>query len=316
MALVLLLASAVLPAQRGREPTAKPVSSAAVQQAEEQIGRAAAARGILLSDSARQTLAKEAVHQEATSSRAASGPVTGTLSEAKVSELLTPLAGQSGKQLDARDVQARVADAKTRQVVATLPADIAAHEQASGRTVPEEVRARMMEDLTKQSEALSKSGLPAEAIRVRNQTTLQAIAQVSGAEPLTTQSYQAAMAEIFTRQVRLSILTMPVGANVSAAGFSIGRTNITDKPFKPGAYTFTFRLEGYQDAEREFYVTPGEDADSFTQVLTPAAAAGGTPDQQPSLPRGSASRSTFPWGYAVLISIIVVLIGVLIARRR
>jgi hypothetical protein len=321
VASAVLLASAVLTAQRATR--AKPLSPTAVRKAEQEIDKAAAARGIRLTDAAKQALAKEAMHQEATASAADSRPVTGALSDEKLSKLLTPLADvPPDKQLDVREVETRVVDNKTKQVVAKLPDDIKAHERISGKPVPEDVRLRMTEDLTKQSEALSKSGLAVDAIRLRNEATLNSIDLAIGTGPITTRSYQLAMADIFTRNVQLSILSTPDGADVKVAGFSVGKTNITDKPFKPGWYTFKFLLAGYAEAERQFYVTAGLDSESFTQALTPLSTPGPPPTPGPSPepkpgPRsGPNPNGGFPWGYAILGGIIVLLLAAVVARRR
>ncbi len=314
VASAVLLACTALAAQQAAR--AKPVSPAAVQKAEQEIDKAAAARGIKLTDAAKRVLARQAVHQEATTAPDI-GPVTGALSDDKLSKLLTPLAdAPQDKKLDAREVEMRVTDHKTKQVLATLPADITAHVRTSGKTLPDDVRVKMLDDLTKQSAALSTSGLAVEEIRFRNEATLHAIDQAVGSGPITTQSYQVAMADIFTRHVQLSILSTPDGADVSTAGFSIGKTNIADKQFKPGSYTFTFRLPGYEVAERQFYVTPGEDADSFTQALTPVSSPGPPPGPGPSPGPGPDSRRALPWGYAILGGIIVVFLAALVARRR
>ena len=313
-----LLAPVVPTAQRAAR--AKVLSPEAVEKAEQEINKAAGARGIGLTDAAKKALAKEALHEEATAPTSGPGPVTGVLSDEKLSKLLTPLAGASpAKPLDVREVETAVVNSKTKEVIATLPGDIRAQEQLGGKTIPENVRLKMVEDLTKQSDALSRSGLAVEAIRQRNTATLKAIDSAIGTAPVTAQSYQVAMAEIFDRNVQLSILSTPAGAEVSAGGFPVGTTNISDKPFKPGWYTFKFQLAGYAAAERSFYVAPGNDSDSesFTQALSRVASA-----SQPPLstaPGGGSSSPSpdggFPWGYTILGSIIVALLIVVAVRR-
>jgi hypothetical protein len=179
----------------------------------------------------------------------------------------------------------------------------------------------MVEDLTRQSESLSKSGLPVEAIRVRNEATLRALDQALGATPITPQTYQQAMLEIFDKQVDLSITTTPSGATVAANGASIGTSNITAKPFKPGSYVFSFQLAGYRPAEREFYVTPGYDSESVDEPLVAEPSKGGvkTPESGASSPGvgiPNETNGTFPWTYAVLVGIIVVLAAALVMRRK
>ncbi len=319
VASTILVAFGVATAQHAER--AKPLSPTAVQKAAEEIDKAALARNIKLTDAAKQALIKEALHEESTTPSHDGGPVTGALSEDQLSKLLTPLAdAPPDKQLDVRDVQTRVIDNKSKQVVAQLPDDIRAHERTSGKRVPGDVRLKMMDDLTKQSGELSKSGLPVDAIRQRNEATLKAIDLAVGSDPITTRSYQIASAEIFTRNVRLSILSTPDGAIVKAAGFQIGKTNITDKPFQPGAYMFTFHLDGYGDAERHFYVTPGLESDSFTQALIPRAGSNPAPGRSPESTPGSETdpnrKRRFPFAYTILGAIIVVLLVALVARRR
>jgi len=317
VAAAVCLASAALIGQRGA--VARPVAPDAVQKAERQIDAAATARGIKLTDAAKEALAKEAVHQGATAPAPDTGRVTGALSDDTLSKLLTPLAeAPQDKTLDVHDVQTRVVDNKTKQVVATLPADISAHEQASGKAVPDEVRRKLVEDLTKQSEALSQSGLAVDAIRQRNEQTLKAIDRAIGTSAITTQSYQMAMADMFTKHVFLSILSTPDGASVSVEGTSIGTTKITDKQVKPATYKFKFQLAGYAEAEREYYVAPGLESDSFTQVLTaasgPARPATPAPSGDSQPPTGT--QYSIPVGYMILGGIIVVLLAALVVRRR
>src|SRR6185369_17312246 len=128
-------------------------------------------------------------------------------------------------------------------------------------------------------------GLPVDAIRVRNEATLRALDQALGATPITPQTYQQAMLEIFDKQVDLSITTTPPGATVAANGASIGTSNIAAKPFKPGPYVFSFRLAGYRPAEREFYVSPGDESESLDEPLAAepsAQGAGGPSSDAPS----------------------------------
>jgi len=314
-----LLASVVSTAQRATR--AKVLSPEAVEKAEQEINKAAGARGIGLTDAAKKALAKEALHEEATAPTSDNGPVTGALSDEKIAKLLTPLAGASpAKPLDVREVETAVVNSKTKEVVATLPGDIRAQEQLGGKTIPENVRSKMVEDLTKQSDALSRSGLAADAIRQRNVATLKAINSAIGTAPITPQSYQVALAEIFDRNVQLSILSTPAGAEVSAGGFPVGTTTISDKPFKPGWYTFKFQLAGYAAAERSFYVAPGNDSDSesFTQALSRLSASASQPALSTAPGGGSSTPSPdtgFPWGYTILGSIIVALLIVLAVRR-
>src|SRR5262245_687991 len=174
VAAAISLASAALTAQRGAR--ARLVAPEAVRRAEQDIEKAAATRGIQLTDSARQALAKEAIHQEATAPAGDTRPVTGALSGDKLSALLTPLAdAPPEKKLDVREVETRVVGNKARQVASTLSADIKVHEQTSGKVVPEELRPRLTEVLRQQSDELSRSGLAVEAIRQRNEQTLKAI---------------------------------------------------------------------------------------------------------------------------------------------
>jgi hypothetical protein len=97
-----------------------------------------------------------------------------------------------------------------------------------------------------------------------------------------------------------------------AEGVPIGQTDIVDKPFKPGWYTFIFQLTGYQDAERKFYITPSLKPETFTQALTPATA--GQPIEKPG--SSSTSHLRVNWIYVALVAIIVILLIALVARRR
>jgi hypothetical protein len=218
-------------------------------------------------------------------------------------------------------VRTRLASDKLKQIEATIPSDVETHVAAKRQGVSPDVHAKMVEDLTKQSESLSKSGLPVDAIRIRNEATLRALDQALGATPITPQTYQQAMLEIFDKQVDLSITTTPQGAMVAANGASIGTSNIAAKPFKPGSYVFSFQLAGYRPAEREFYVTPGYDSESVDEPLV-AEPSGGikTPESGGTSPvTGKVlkqTNGTFRWTYAVLVGIIVVLAAALVIRRK
>jgi hypothetical protein len=185
-----------------------------------------------------------------------------------------------------------------------------------GKPVAEPVRVQMLQDLTKQSDALSKSGLPVEVIRARNEATLTAIDHAIGEKPITPQTYQTAMAEIFTKQVLMDIASTPDGASVAVEGVNLGKTNISGKPFEPGkSYTFTFTLAGYQPATRPYYVTPGLDTDSITEPLTAAA-----DDLKVETKDGLVSTKTSSVSTSVVLLtagvIVLIVLGVIVARRR
>jgi hypothetical protein len=293
-----------------------------VRQAEQTIDKAAVARGLMLTDAAKEALAKEAIRQEATEPAPDRAAVTGALSDERVTKLLAPLGNEPATRFTDQDVRTRVANDKLKQIKTTVPSDVETHVAAKHPGLSPEVQAKMVEDLTRQSEALSKSGLPVDAIRMRNQSTLRALDQALGAAPVTPQTYQQAMLEIFDTQVDVSITTTPPGATVAANGESIGTSNIAAKPFKPGSYKFSFRLAGYRPSERDFEVTPGADPESVDEPLAPE------PSGQPAANPGSGAPSpgaveklketneTFPWTYVVLVGIIVVLAAALVIRRK
>jgi hypothetical protein len=322
IAVVVVALSAVSSArQRGRGAPARTIDAGALTEARRTIDKAAVARGLVLTDAAKEALAKESVREQATDPAADRSAVTGKLSEEKVTKLLAPLESGAATQLTDQDVRTRVANEKLKQIETTLPSDVATH-VANRPGLPEEVQKRMVDDLVKQSDALSKSGLTVDAIRVRNEATLRVLDQALGTAPVTPQTYQQAMLAIFEKQVDVTITTTPAGASVSANGASIGNSNIAAKPFKPGSYVFAFRLAGFRPAEREFYVSPGDESESLDEPLAaePSAQGAGGPSSDapskggpvvPNDPGGS-----FPWTYAVLIAIIVVLAGALVIRRR
>ena len=313
VASAVLLACTALAAQQAAR--AKPVSPAAVQKAEQEIDKAAAARGIKLTDAAKRVLARQAVHQEATTAPDI-GPVTGALSDDKLSKLLTPLAdAPQDKKLDAREVEMRVTDHKTKQVLATLPADITAHVRTSGKTLPDDVRVKMLDDLTKQSAALSTSGLAVEEIRFRNEATLHAIDQAVGSGPITTQSYQVAMAGISRAMCSCrssARLTAPTSARLDSR--SARPTSLTSNsspvltPLPFGCLDMKWRSAIYMSCRRRRQLVH---AGPHTGV-EPRSAARARAVTRP----GPDSRRALPWGYAILGGIIVVFLAALVARRR
>jgi PEGA domain len=315
------LSALVLAQQRGRGP-ARTISPAAISAAQQAIDKAAVARGLMLTDAAKEALAKEAVREQATEPASDRSAVTGALSDEKVTKLLAPLGNEPATRLTDQDVRTRLASDKLKQIETTLPSDVQTHVAANRAGLPPEVQAKMVEDLTKQSESLSKSGLPVDAIRVRNEATLRALDQALGATPITPQTYQQAMLEIFDKQVDLSITTTPPGAMVAANGASIGTSNIAAKPFKPGSYVFSFQLAGYRPSDREFYVTPGYDSELVDEPLVAEPSGGGvkTPGSGgPSPVTGKVltqTDRTFRWTYAVLVGIIAVLAAALVMRRK
>jgi PEGA domain-containing protein len=318
---VVALSALVLAQQRGRGP-ARTISPAAIGEAKQTIDKAAVARGLILTDAAKEALAKEAVREQATDPAPDRNAVTGVLSDEKVTKLLAPLGNDPTTRLTDQDVRTRVANDKLKQIETTIPSDVETHVAAKRQGLPPDVQSKIVEDLTRQSESLSKSGLPVDAIRVRNAATLRALDQALGATPITPQTYQQAMLEIFDKQVDLSITTTPPGAMVAANGASIGTSNIAAKPFKPGPYVFSFQLTGYRPAEREFYVTPGVDSDSVDEPLDAEPSGGGvkTPESGASSPGvakvPTETNGTFPWTYVVLVGIIAVLAVALVMRRK
>jgi hypothetical protein len=318
---VVALSALVVAQQRGRGP-ARTISPAAIREAQQTIDKAAVARGLILTDAATEALAKEAVREQATEPASDRSAVTGALSDETVTKLLAPLGNEPATRLTDEDVRTRLASDKLKQIETTLPSDVETHVAAKRQGLTPEVHAKMVEDLTRQSESLSKSGLPVDAIRIRNEATLRALDQALGVTPITPQTYQQAMREIFEKQVDLSITTTPPGATVAANGASIGKSNIAAKPFKPGSYVFSFRLAGYRPAEREFYVTPGYDSDSVDEPLVadPSGQRVGNAGSGPPSPGAGEvpkeTKGTFPWPYAVLVGIIAVLAAALVIRRK
>src|SRR5262249_29693288 len=148
---------------------------AAVSEAQQTIEKAAVARGLILTDAAKEALAKEAVREQATEPAADQSVVTGALSQERVTKLLAPLGNEPARRLTDEDVRTRLASDKLKQIEATLPSDVETHVAAKRASLPPEVHAKMVEDLTKQSESLSKSGVPVDAIRIRNEATLRAL---------------------------------------------------------------------------------------------------------------------------------------------
>jgi hypothetical protein len=313
----LALAGAPLGAQHGRGG----MTSQTANEMEARVGKAAEARGLILTDAAKKAIVKEAVHQEV----AAAPPATGTnatsaspvVPDARLDQLVTTLAVSAGtaSKLDERDVQTHIDDAKVRQVISTLPADIEAHTAARGVTIPDDVRQKMIADFTKQSESLSKSGLPVDVIRQRNEATMRAFDAAIGTNPLTSQHYQMAFDQIFTRQVMMSIHSVPDGADVLVAGVNIGKTNVDGKPFEPGDYTFTFRLAGYRSVDRPFPVTPSLEPESLEETLVADDTA--SPSPQPADSSSSSKKPLeppFPWTYvAIAIAIAVVIVSAVLA---
>lgn len=299
---------------QGRGVPEKKLPPRAVMQAEQAIEKAAAAKNITLTAETKKALATEVIRQEA----AKDAPdVAAATSAAKVDRLLAPLATAPGK--DAISPQAAttlVVEDKSKQVTSTLGDDIVRHARDRGKTLADPVRLQMLQDLTKQSDALAKSGLPVDVIRARNDATLTAIDKAIGDKPITPQTYQTAMAEIFTKQVLLDIASTPDGADVAVEGVSLGKTNITGKPFEPGkSYTFTFSLAGYEPATRAYYVTPGVATDSITEPLTTADQDQHVDTTDKVLHETKTSTST---AVIVLTLGVIVLIGlgVVVARRR
>ncbi|MFI5330774.1 MAG: PEGA domain-containing protein, partial [Desulfobaccales bacterium] len=66
---------------------------------------------------------------------------------------------------------------------------------------------------------------------------------------------------------KLTIITIPSGASVEVRETSLGVTNIKDKPFDPGKYTFIFKLEGHNPIKREYVVVPYEPNQKLVEIF-------------------------------------------------
>jgi hypothetical protein len=303
---------AMLSAQRGAG--AKKLPPGAVAKAEQAIEKAAAEKKITLSPGATQALAAEVIHQE---SAKPAPDVDAAISHAKLDQLLAPIeAAKSTTPISQDAAKTLVVQDKNKQVVSTLNDDIARHVQRSGKTVDDAVRVHMLEDLTKQSDALAKSGLPIEVIRAHNDATLKAIDLAVGDKPYTVQTYQLAYNDLFKTEIPVDFSSTPDGASVSINGSSIGSTNITAKMLYPGTYTVSFALAGFETATRPYSLAAGLDADSVTESLTPTSAGDfktGTSDTVEKTTTSSMSTTVLllTTGLIVLIGL-----GVFVARRR
>jgi PEGA domain-containing protein len=306
------LASVALNAQGGRVG----MTSQAAKQMEEQVGKAAEARGLILTDAAKKAIVQEAVHQEVAAVPPAM-PSTPIVPDTKLNQLVTTIAASAGtaSKLDEREVQKHIDNAKVQQVTSTLPADIVAHAAARGLMIPDDVRQKMIADFTKQSDLLSKSGLSVDVIRQRNEASLRAFDAAIGTNSWTPEYYQVAFDQIFTKQVMMSIHSVPQGADVLVGGVPIGKTNVDGKPFEPGDYTFMFRLAGYRSVDRAFPVTPSLEPLSLEETLVANDTASSAQPPKPSLSPNTQEHPS-PWKYVAIAATIVAALLAFIALRK
>jgi len=304
----LLLLGEVVIAGPAVTPQPQQPPKVTIRQAEQAIRKAAAERKLVLTDDAWRALAVEVVRQDV--SMPVDAPKASTDDRARL--LLEPVRSPaSGKAINAAEAQAAVTTDKVSQVNASLSGDLASFADAGGRAVPNEVKTLLAGDVKKQTEALSRMGLPVEAIKERNDALLKVVAkELATANTLTPTSYQQASAQIFSRLVNVTITTVPTGATVALDGRALGPGDLAGKPFEPGkSYRLDFTLASYQPAFREFYVTPVPDAQQVTEVLAPLDGSAPSPVATP-IP----GSSQIPWTLIGVVAAGLVVITVVLAR--
>lgn len=304
---ILLLGEVAIAGAAGTPQPQQP-PKVTVRQAEQAIGKAAAERKLVLTDEARRALAVEIVRQDTGTPVDAPKPSA----EDRARKVLEPVRSLAeGKAIDAAEAQAAVTTDKVSQANASLSVDLASFADARGRSVPEEVKTLLAGDVKKQTEALSRMGLPVEAIKERNDALMNVVAkELSTANTLTPTTYQQASAQIFGRLVNVTITTVPVGVAVALDGQALAAGELVGKPFEPGkSYRLDFSLASYQPSFREFYVTPVPDAQQITEVMAPLDGAAPSP-----VPPPPSDSSHVPWTLIGALTVGLVVLVVVLAR--
>lgn len=262
---VVLLALASSQSVRGQGPGTP--SSSSVTKAEQAVDKAAAGK-ITLSDAAKNTLAVEALRQQAARQPSISDPQVST---GEAEQLISALkSGQAGGQIQADEAQSQVTDAKVRAVASTLMTEIDRSARGSNVNLDPNARSAMAADLQHQTEELAKSGLPVDTIKKFNNDYTVAIYSASKSTLIDRSRYEQAKADVFNRLVRLTITSEPPGAEVQVAATRIGTTEILRKPFESGTmYQFLFTLAGFKTTTRDFYVSPAPVEQTLKEILQP-----------------------------------------------
>jgi hypothetical protein len=244
--------------------------SIASQRLAGDIDRVATTANVRLSPEGKDVLVRETLRRGAA---AGAAPDEMALPEGHVKDVTARLATKvPDRPASARDVEAAIVTTKASRVETTLSQDIYASAQGRGVKPTKTAHDALFEDLKKQTGSLAKSGFSSDQIKAKNLAYLNAVyAGAPKTGELDRATYTQVRTALFQELVRLTILSEPAGAEVQVAGAPIGKTAIDKKPMQPGKeYQFTFRLSGYKEVTRFFYVTAGDPEQICKEILLPA----------------------------------------------
>jgi hypothetical protein len=165
-------------------------------------------------------------------------------------------------------VQSALTEQKVKKITASLEDDMEKAVAGAGVTLTPQASASVHRDLMVRSIGMAKSGFPVETIKSRNAGYIKALAGAAGTTTIDDKSIGKARDALFRRIAYLTITSTPTGADVEVRGSQIGKTVIT-KPFQPGEYTFLFKLKGYKDTLRTFYILSYPAEQQLDQPLPP-----------------------------------------------
>ena len=263
---ILVLSAPAFPGQRSSTSSAAQGTEAvgaAFTRAEKAVEKAAADVNLELSGDAKTVLAVEAVRQES-----ASQSTGGTASRngADIARLVSSVT--NANMSDAGQIRSRIAASKAQQVRVTIPSDIKRAAAAAKVTIDPPAETVLVDDLNRQTQALARSGLSVGTIKNFNESYLASVYAAARTVQIDRSAYTQARDEVFKHLVRLTISSVPPGADVQVAVGSIGKTDISKKPFEPGKmYQFIFSLPGFKTVSREYYVSPAPVEQTITEIL-------------------------------------------------
>ena len=193
-----------------------------------------------------------------------------TVSPAEERDIAKLLAAAKKEKVNLETIESLLASRKIKQLAPNVSDQILKTSKLAGIKLNARSTNLIERDLMARINLMAKSNLPAEAIENNNGAYLNAIFAAAPAKVIGANAYAKARDTVFQRIVRLTIRSIPEGAEVEINGINVGKTVIEKKPMEAGyEYVFLFKLQGYKNDRRVFYVLPDQPTQEVDGFLLP-----------------------------------------------
>ena len=239
---------------------------AARQKIEEAIYDAAKMKKLNLTPAAKDFIIKDMINREIYNGVPLSEI---SISPSEFYKLFDVIASKAeGKKVMARLAVSVVEEEKIKQESAMIKKGFSENLETTGCNLTDEAWELLQNDLLIQTEHNAKSGLSLNEMSFRNEGYARNVCNLVSPEVLDENAYYQAKKVVFNTLIKLTISSIPLGAYVEVAGFEIGQTTIEEKLVDAEReYNFIFKLPGYEDSVRKYYVNSYPLKQKLTEIL-------------------------------------------------